>query len=68
MDMTAIDKDISETFSIGAIPVLLVGEYVMNDLVDRGSIVRKVGVPATYKGVGVILNVCNPHKCEVVTR
>lgn len=68
MDMSKIDKDIAEARACGREPVLLVGCYAWKELWDSSRIARSAGLPAAYNGAHVILNACNPDKCEVVVK
>jgi len=68
MDMSKIDKDIKTLLSEGKTPILLLGEDVFRELAHARKLVRKAGVRAMYNGVQVILNACNPDKCEVVVK
>lgn len=68
MDMSKVDNDIKTLLSEGKEPVLLVGEDTLRDLIGNGRVVRRVGFPVRYNGAKVILNACNPDKCEVVVK
>lgn len=68
MDMTKIDKDIDILRVSGKEPVLLLGINAMKELVDSQRILRRPGMFAVYRGATVVLNACNPDKCEVVVK
>jgi hypothetical protein len=66
--MTNIDKDIDLIRTEGKEPVLLLGVNAMKNLYNSQKILRRPGTIATYRGVTVVLNACNPDKCEVVVK
>lgn len=68
MDMEKVDKDIKTLLSEGKTPVLLLGEEVFRELAHARKLVRQAGFRAMYNGAQVILNACNPDKCEVVVK
>lgn len=68
MDMTKINKEIDEVKASGKKPVLLLGRNAMKELTDMQAMDRRPGMIAVYRGVEVILNACNPDKCEVVVK
>lgn len=68
MDMTKIDEEIDTLRREGKTPILLLGVDTMKELIAENKIIRSPGVVATYRGASVILNACNPDKCEVVVR